>query len=1310
MTDGTRNDPESRRGKSPPRWKSGVVVALATIAWSAALLWIPWLPVKVLIAIGGLAFVLWMARDPVFFFMRMCSACLGAAISTSAFPGISAWLQDTPDRFAVLVIDSSPWTQAIFVAGAIIFGLFELNRIARATESTTTVVAGATPTTVQEVTGEHAILTTLQVAEVQTLNVHNASPPSIPIGATSTESASPAPESTPTRIDLQVEDAHALIRQGKASEAQTVLSALQRFHFNACSDRERFRIVANLGHALAASNDLRGAAEKYHEAQQYQSGTVKARELIPLATWYRGDATKAYAQAVEVIDEFPSSQIAHAVRIKACDPQTSADDLEATLPEPLAKDAAILDALYHKAMGQGDFRGAETYARRFLAITDDVAAGKTMLGTAILKQVAATRLEVLSVTLSVTERQQMVECARVLSEAIDELRKSGPPHFLATALRNHASATRALGNEQQAALDIADAYAANPSDPEIVAPHAFELARSGRRSEAQSLLEEYLRTKTDPQVRFLLSMLLAESDAEIDQSRGLDNLVDNVDEVREADHRFRAEWLDLAIAFVKRLNDSTRAGRMAEVLDSAQLSPISTLALRARLALALDKESEANRLLDEAIARDSANGDSHALRLLADVLMDAKRYGDAFSVYCRFVRTDRLTADTRALLHAGKQAGEDHKLLSLCKTLREADAIDPVIYSLEMELLSEYNEPDELALVLQDGVARFPDAPEFSVNLWLTGLKWDRPEWKCPDPDLVPPYTVVQPELGLAVVQVLVGTFGRASAAEYAYSLWRRSPDNVMAVQALITAILSPHTPDKTLHMPEAVSIGSAVAFSPVDSDRRALYVIVASGDALADSGRMELTEDHPLAVELLGKKVGDRFTEPATFGPGRVCEVLAITRADVHRAHELAQGWHRMFPEVPFIQSFYGSTTPESQPTLRGIMGEQAFEMLRTHGRQIDSVFELYRSHSIPIVMVARRLGQSVAETMSIAIREDRGGIHCAAGSLSERTKVQDALTNHAANGIVLDTTALCTLMFLGEGELLSVLQGPLFVTASTVSALRELLRDVPVGDEAALSLVPKSDDPAVVRRSPEELAETRDQLQLLLDAINKDATVVGGSALAAVPKREREHLRDWYPVDVAEAIAVAKERDAVLWTDDVGTAQLTADMWGTRSVWTMSLCWHLRDTGRLAPERVNSIGIRLNLWDYRFVGVWPDMVVQCLKDSDWDPGKPTAHRILSRVVQTGTGNVLKEAEFIASVVREVWREAERLPAEAVTRAILAKLGGHGKGAQIAEFLFHATDALFGLDVVGAARLKQMLQEWIRGNRAGGGQLVVPP
>ncbi|HEX8875891.1 MAG TPA: tetratricopeptide repeat protein [Phycisphaerales bacterium] len=113
-------------GQEPSIVKKAGAAAAGAMLLAAAIIWIPYWPVRLVLGIGAIVFVIVMLRDRALFFMRATGLCLGGAMGVGSFPMIKAGFGLADGTWAGLVVDSSPWVASVLAVVGFGFGVLEL--------------------------------------------------------------------------------------------------------------------------------------------------------------------------------------------------------------------------------------------------------------------------------------------------------------------------------------------------------------------------------------------------------------------------------------------------------------------------------------------------------------------------------------------------------------------------------------------------------------------------------------------------------------------------------------------------------------------------------------------------------------------------------------------------------------------------------------------------------------------------------------------------------------------------------------------------------------------------------------------------------------------------------------------------------------------------------------------------------------------------------------------------------------------------------------------------------------------------------
>jgi hypothetical protein len=350
---------------------------------------------------------------------------------------------------------------------------------------------------------------------------------------------------------------------------------------------------------------------------------------------------------------------------------------------------------------------------------------------------------------------------------------------------------------------------------------------------------------------------------------------------------------------------------------------------------------------------------------------------------------------------------------------------------------------------------------------------------------------------------------------------------------------------------------------------------------------------------------------------------------------------------------------------------------------------------------MVAKACGKTVLETVGYLATSKDSPVKCCYGNAAERDATRTVLCT--ANIVVLEPSAIATLSLLEAQGILARVPFRCVTTASSLKQIRSLILDDaarkrPHGYLGVVEGAP------VMQEIPAEAAAARNtRLEALVSAIEKSCEVVGGSALAALDQKTREYLTKCVTRDSAECVALAMQRGAPIWTDDLALGELSRELCQTSRAWTQAVLALLVDRDLLDADAFLTATTKLVACGYTFVAVSAPTVVHACRLADWDRDRSPADAVLDYfAIASIAGDSL--GFLLAHSVLLVWRNApDQEVAIRIILRMLDRVGQRADGKAIVQPVARNIDNLFGVDVFGASRVRRAMETWLeRSGREG--------
>ncbi len=419
---------------------------------------------------------------------------------------------------------------------------------------------------------------------------------------------------------------------------------------------------------------------------------------------------------------------------------------------------------------------------------------------------------------------------------------------------------------------------------------------------------------------------------------------------------------------------------------------------------------------------------------------------------------------------------------------------------------------------------------------------------------------------------------------------------------------------------------------------------------------------------------------------------VVSVQNRIVFRANECLGKWEELCPDQPFFRQFKVNLEAPEDADLKTKLGEVWNELERQEQERLQ--FEgFYQRQMAPVAMVAQRLGRRVFDTVRHFAGSPGLTVRCSLGWLEEWNAAVTALESNAP--VVLDPTAVATLYLLSLHTRLKEIPVRCIVPRSVLDELRDIV------DESANLREPRGFLGSVNGRpfmhevpAEEFVAEAR-RVEELLETLKDACEVVGGTALLNLPGEVRDWLEKAFGEGTADAIAVAKERGAVLWTEDLWTSILALTKFDVGRVWTQPVLRWAAGRQMVTGEELLSATGRLLTLGYSFTRLNPEEITGLLRTAEWSLDKGVGAAVYRLACEVSLGSP-QNCRVAREALARIWVAC---PSEQLARGIICRLlDGMGRaksGPLIARPLYRTPHGLLGMDDYEMRRFRRMLRRW---------------
>jgi len=1115
-----------------------------------------------------------------------------------------------------------------------------------------------------------------------------------------TSGQSPAPgEMKPAGLHAEIDTAARYNTEGKPETAFEFLKRLQVQQWDRADAREKYRILANMGHAHRLMGNYDEAANAYRQAKQLQPQDENARWMEALASTLQDDLSTAHRLAAQLMRDFPEFPRATAVWVGSAPPDISFGEIESTVPASQRGDSEVAIQLAYQAAQRREWNTAEGYARK--AFDNDPKwndAGITLATILFDRQLAKMGGGRFGALIP-EDRLRIEEGILLLSAAINELpayTKAGQKTRLQV---NLAGMHELLGNEREAGGIIVAAHLAAPDDMEVQRAYASYLIDNGRFDDGLALL----RRLEEPS---LCSVLLTAQALSLrkhgdDQQEAVSLLAltdERLAKIKQERVEVRTEWVRTLLNLHTYRQDHDAAAGVLGGQAGNWLPAEERLTWEAHIALAAGDKATATEKARRAM--NSLSGDTSPLviRQLALAFHRLEAYAESLDLWLRIIRPDHVSMETNHLLDCAQRTGRQDVVLDFCRRLRETGVFEPRYIRGELAILCETSPLETLTFLGELLEAPISKTFKRDIQAWRSymAIQTDKTGLVDADPDHLPLVADLQDaRTGRAVVDVLGHGSDPMSAVRYAYEVFRKYPNELDAHMAVVASILG-----LKIKMPDPgpARAGTAVMYKEADSGNT-LWVVIedlpSPRPALCEQG-----PETPIARALIGKNKGD--TCVLREHPRRTGTVLDVVDKCVYRFRQCISEMESRFSGSSPIIPIHIPQTFDGRPDV-----EKGLEQVKEVCGDTGKAEQLYRDKLMSLHILGTRTGASVFEVVQRLAGRDDMILKCCIGAHNEREAAFAAMKT--ANEIVLDASALGTLHFLTSrgvvdvGEFLKAGRCKYIVSEHTLLMLRQLRQFGFQTDEDQL-LFDVSGGQASVHSVPaEQVKRANEHVKQLIKTIESTTTVAPGTNLVTKGEEDKKlkEAAEWLlGKSGLDSTLLAMTPGRVLWTDDLATAAIVCPGLHVRRTWTQAVVFWLAERGCILREQEQKVTNALLRAGYVFTSLRPDHVMAAGDQAGWNVD---SSELVPFISYFGSQFLDPPSRFnlARGVLKNLWQRTDlRFKTEAATFRILAALRTAPAGQRVIDALVQHADNIFGLDVMTAQAFRQAVQVWLQSNR----------
>jgi hypothetical protein len=204
-------------------------------------------------------------------------------------------------------------------------------------------------------------------------------------------------------------------------------------------------------------------------------------------------------------------------------------------------------------------------------------------------------------------------------------------------------------------------------------------------------------------------------------------------------------------------------------------------------------------------------------------------------------------------------------------------------------------------------------------------------------------------------------------------------------------------------------------------------------------------------------------------------------------------------------------------------------------------------------------------------------------------------------------------------------------------------------------------------------------------------------GVALAALQPSNRELIEEVFGQYGGESVVLASDPDYVLWTDDLIQAQLSAQEFGVRRVWTQLVLGTIADAGLVTSDEYSEASARLIGMEYLATLFDASTMLAGFGMAEWSPAPRPAAQFV-KVFSDPLADLQQLFWIFVSFVERLYRESISSASRcAITRSLLDALGGRPEAMALLASLRQLSPRVFGINAIGQSQFAECFDLWLK-------------
>lgn len=654
----------------------------------------------------------------------------------------------------------------------------------------------------------------------------------------------------------------------------------------------------------------------------------------------------------------------------------------------------------------------------------------------------------------------------------------------------------------------------------------------------------------------------------------------------------------LLVVALQQNGENEEARKINDELQRHNKDDILLLLNQSEILIESGEEDKAKNVLRHAFKAVDDVTNTRYIKLLANALHDSRIYNEASILLRRISSIDSIEpaydAINRKLINCYIKTNKYNNALEMCKKLRplfpdndQLVEIETYIYERTGDLQSAYNVYVEYFKYNNNDLEMLV---RFAGLNMRNGNYSELDEFLNADID----YSKLNLEMSIYLVQLYDIRNIQDRFLNLLYDMRKRFYNEAQAHSAFITLMMQSGEKYKYLIDVDMVNVDTVVTLKKGNTIK--YYILENIIDA--DISKREVYIASELGKKLKDKTVGDIVELTDNPYGNDQYEIIEIKSKYLHALNESMDEFNEFFPEDKSVVKITFDPDAGVKPIL-----EKMFSDDDENRKATLTLNDQYKRGSLTIGILSNYLKRDYFEVFVNLAMDAQMGIIVANGTEIERKLGSSFLTSNRA--IVLDLTSINTLV------LLEINKPENYVKFIVVQSLKDELSTILIKRKgigsvgfSAVSKVGKD----FVRDdiSKEQIDKQITYIEKILEWVEDNCEVASFDAeyLSEEAKFEDNLLN--LGTSFIHSIILARQLNAILFTDDFGLRMLAKNDYGIDGIWSQIILQDFLSKKIIDNEQYNKYIVKLLSYNYKHLVLNYKILIEAAKESNWSPVFP--------------------------------------------------------------------------------------------------------